>query len=66
MSQQAQDAPTALERHSTDVRTAMREQSDDLRADLAVRLHMMVEQKLDSERMERHRARTDQRSSRPI
>lgn len=56
ISQQAQDAQTALERHSGDVRTAMRQQSDDLRADLAVRLHMMVEEKWDGERMEKHRA----------
>lgn len=56
MKQQADDARAAMERHSNDMRAAMQKQSGDLKADLSVRLHMMVEEKWDGERMERHRA----------
>jgi hypothetical protein len=47
---------TAMQQQAADARAAIERQSGDLRADLSVRLHMMMEEKWDSERMAAHRS----------
>jgi hypothetical protein len=46
-----------MAQQATDARASMERQSADMRVDLSVRLHMMMEEKWDGERMAIQRAR---------
>jgi len=54
---QSDDARSAMAQQSADMRMAMDRQSADLKIDLSVRIHVMMEEKWDSDRMAVKRAR---------